>query len=142
MPKQRPERADEDLVRLYLSDIGKHALLTKADEATLAQAIEIQKRIGFPTIIRPSFTLGGSGGGIAYNREEFEQIVEHGLDMSPTKEVLLEESVPLDHRHRIVDSAGNHYRVVRYERAERIDVLENDIKTLREEFAEFRKQLE
>ncbi len=60
---------------------------------TLAQAIEIQKRIGFPTIIRPSFTLGGSGGGIAYNREEFEQIVEHGLDMSPTKEVLLEESV-------------------------------------------------
>ncbi|MDP1051924.1 ATP-binding protein, partial [Klebsiella quasipneumoniae] len=48
---------------------------------------------GFPTIIRPSFTLGGSGGGIAYNREEFVEIVSHGLDLSPTNEVLLEESV-------------------------------------------------
>src|SRR5699024_2015418 len=60
---------------------------------SLEQAIEVQKRVGFPTIIRPSFTLGGSGGGIAYNREEFVQIVEHGLDLSPTNEVLLEESV-------------------------------------------------
>ena len=60
---------------------------------SLEQAMEVQKRIGFPTIIRPSFTLGGSGGGIAYNREEFVQIVEHGLDLSPTNEVLLEESV-------------------------------------------------
>jgi carbamoyl-phosphate synthase large subunit len=60
---------------------------------SLEEAIEVQKRIGFPTIIRPSFTLGGSGGGIAYNREEFVQIVEHGLDLSPTNEVLLEESV-------------------------------------------------
>jgi carbamoyl-phosphate synthase large subunit len=60
---------------------------------TMDEAREIQKRIGFPTIIRPSFTLGGSGGGIAYNREEFERIVEHGLDLSPTNEVLLEESV-------------------------------------------------
>ncbi len=49
--------------------------------------------IGFPTVIRPSFTLGGSGGGIAYNREEFESIVARGLDASPTNEVLLEESV-------------------------------------------------
>ncbi|MDZ7790899.1 MAG: carbamoyl-phosphate synthase large subunit [Xanthomonadales bacterium] len=60
---------------------------------TMAEAGEIQKRIGFPTIIRPSFTMGGSGGGIAYNREEFERIVEHGLDLSPTNEVLIEESV-------------------------------------------------
>ncbi|WP_376690885.1 carbamoyl-phosphate synthase large subunit [Wenzhouxiangella sp. EGI_FJ10409] len=60
---------------------------------SLEEAIGIQKRIGFPTIIRPSFTMGGSGGGIAYNREEFERIVEHGLDLSPTNEVLLEESV-------------------------------------------------
>src|SRR5690606_16587234 len=49
--------------------------------------------LGFPIVIRPSFTMGGSGGGIAYNREEFEQIVERGLDASPTTEVLIEESV-------------------------------------------------
>src|SRR6185369_8499378 len=49
--------------------------------------------VGFPTIVRPSFTLGGSGGGIAYNREEFEDIVSNGIDQSPTGEVLLEESV-------------------------------------------------
>jgi carbamoyl-phosphate synthase large subunit len=60
---------------------------------TLDQAIEIQRRIGFPTIIRPSFTLGGSGGGIAYNAEEFVEIVGNGLQLSPTNEVLLEESV-------------------------------------------------
>ena len=57
------------------------------------QAKEIQKGIGFPIIIRPSFTLGGSGGGIAYNREEFFEICERGLDVSPTNEVLLEQSV-------------------------------------------------
>ena len=60
---------------------------------TLADAWKIQDDVGFPTIIRPSFTLGGSGGGIAYNREEFEEIVKHGLEQSPTTEVLLEESV-------------------------------------------------
>src|SRR6187401_1484418 len=60
---------------------------------TLAPAQEIQQSLGFPCVIRPSFTMGGSGGGIAYNREEFEQIVERGLDASPTSEVLIEESV-------------------------------------------------
>jgi carbamoyl-phosphate synthase large subunit len=55
--------------------------------------MEIQQGLGFPCVIRPSFTMGGSGGGIAYNREEFEQIVERGLDASPTSEVLIEESV-------------------------------------------------
>ena len=60
---------------------------------SLEEAIEKQGQIGFPTIVRPSFTLGGTGGGIAYNREEFEEIVAHGLEMSPTTEVLLEESV-------------------------------------------------
>ena len=49
--------------------------------------------MGYPTIIRPSFTMGGSGGGIAYNREEFEEIITRGLDLSPTTEVLMEESV-------------------------------------------------
>ncbi len=59
----------------------------------LEQALAAQPDIGFPCIIRPSFTLGGSGGGIAYNREEFEEIIARGLDLSPTTEVLLEESV-------------------------------------------------
>ncbi|KAA8430051.1 carbamoyl-phosphate synthase large subunit, partial [Acetobacter sp. DmW_125123] len=60
---------------------------------TLAEAHDALKQIGFPSIIRPSFTMGGSGGGIAYNREEFDQIVLSGLDASPTTEVLVEESV-------------------------------------------------
>jgi carbamoyl-phosphate synthase large subunit len=60
---------------------------------TMAEAHEALREIGFPAIIRPSFTMGGSGGGIAYNREEFDQIVASGLDASPTTEVLVEESV-------------------------------------------------
>jgi carbamoyl-phosphate synthase large subunit len=60
---------------------------------TMDQAHTAQAELGFPIVIRPSFTLGGSGGGIAYNREEFETIVARGLDASPTSEVLLEESV-------------------------------------------------
>jgi carbamoyl-phosphate synthase large subunit len=60
---------------------------------SLEEALQLQTVVGFPTIIRPSFTLGGTGGGIAYNREEFVAIVERGLDASPTKEVLIEESV-------------------------------------------------
>ena len=57
------------------------------------EALDIQKEIGFPIIIRPSFTLGGSGGGIAYNMEEFIEISNRGLDVSPTTEILLEESL-------------------------------------------------
>jgi carbamoyl-phosphate synthase large subunit len=57
------------------------------------EALQVQATIGFPAIIRPSFTLGGTGGGIAYNKEEFAAIVERGLDASPTHEVLIEESV-------------------------------------------------
>ncbi|MEM9604560.1 MAG: carbamoyl-phosphate synthase large subunit [Pseudomonadota bacterium] len=60
---------------------------------TIEEARTGQADIGFPCIIRPSFTMGGSGGGIAYNKEEFEEIVTRGLDLSPTTEVLLEESV-------------------------------------------------
>ena len=60
---------------------------------SLEEAMQVQAAIGFPSIIRPSFTLGGTGGGIAYNREEFVTIVERGLDASPTSEVLIEESV-------------------------------------------------
>ncbi len=60
---------------------------------TLEEAFEILERTGLPSIIRPSFTLGGTGGGIAYNREEFEHIVRGGLVASPTTEVLIEESL-------------------------------------------------
>ena len=60
---------------------------------SLEEAIQIQAGIGFPTIIRPSFTMGGSGGGIAYNMEEFVTICEGGLEASPTRELLIEESL-------------------------------------------------
>ena len=60
---------------------------------SMEEALQVQAMVGYPTIIRPSFTLGGTGGGIAYNREEFVAIVERGLDASPTSEVLIEESV-------------------------------------------------
>ncbi|WP_291367310.1 carbamoyl-phosphate synthase large subunit [Acetobacter sp. UBA5411] len=60
---------------------------------TLDEAREALKNVGLPAIIRPSFTMGGAGGGIAYNKEEFDQIVTGGLDASPTTEVLVEESV-------------------------------------------------
>ncbi|MEQ1487743.1 MAG: carbamoyl-phosphate synthase large subunit [Methylotenera sp.] len=60
---------------------------------SMEEALQVQASIGYPTIIRPSFTMGGSGGGIAYNREEFVEICERGLDASPTKELLIEESL-------------------------------------------------
>ena len=60
---------------------------------TLEEAMEGLEFVGLPAIIRPSFTLAGTGGGIAYNVEEFKEIVERGLDLSPTTEVLVEESV-------------------------------------------------
>jgi len=60
---------------------------------TLSYALEIRDQIGLPCVIRPSFTLGGTGGGIAYNREEYTELVSRGLDLSPTTEVLIEESV-------------------------------------------------
>jgi len=60
---------------------------------SMEEARELLKVTGFPAIIRPSFTLGGSGGGIAYNVEEFETIVARGLDLSPTRQLLIEESI-------------------------------------------------
>jgi len=60
---------------------------------TLDEAFAVQAKLGFPSIIRPSFTMGGSGGGIAYNIEEFTEICIRGLDLSPTKELLIEESL-------------------------------------------------
>jgi carbamoyl-phosphate synthase large subunit len=60
---------------------------------SMAEALEALEFVGLPAIIRPSYTLGGTGGGVAYNREEFEQIIARGLEASPTHEVLVEESV-------------------------------------------------
>ncbi|BAV34366.1 carbamoyl phosphate synthase large subunit [Sulfuricaulis limicola] len=60
---------------------------------SMEEALQVQAAIGFPVIIRPSFTLGGTGGGIAYNKDEFTTICERGLDASPTRELLIEESI-------------------------------------------------
>jgi carbamoyl-phosphate synthase large subunit len=60
---------------------------------SMGEALQVQAGLGFPVVIRPSFTLGGSGGGIAYNREEFVAICERGLEASPTNELLIEESL-------------------------------------------------
>src|SRR5687767_4169987 len=60
---------------------------------SMEEALQVQSGLGFPVVIRPSFTLGGSGGGIAYNREEFVAICERGLEASPTNELLIEESL-------------------------------------------------
>ena len=83
---------DRGLFRQAMTEIGlstPHASVAHSME----EAHQVQASIGYPIIIRPSFTMGGSGGGIAYNREEFVAICEHGLDLSPTTEVLLEESI-------------------------------------------------
>ncbi|ALN91282.1 carbamoyl-phosphate synthase large subunit [Lysobacter gummosus] len=83
---------DRELFRVAMAEIGLEC--PKAEVArTFEQAVDIQTRVGYPTIIRPSFTLGGSGGGIAYNKEEFEEIAKRGLELSPVHEILVEESV-------------------------------------------------
>ena len=83
---------DRELFREAMTKIG---LATPRSHhiKTLGQALEALEDIGLPAIIRPSFTMGGTGGGIAYNRIEFIEIVERGIDASPTSEVLIEESV-------------------------------------------------
>ncbi|MGH8501720.1 MAG: carbamoyl-phosphate synthase large subunit [Gammaproteobacteria bacterium] len=83
---------DRHRFRTAMDEIGL-ASARSSIARSLEEAMELQENIGFPTIIRPSFTLGGSGGGVAYNREEFEEIVRHGLDLSPRHEILLEESL-------------------------------------------------
>ncbi|MDA3869310.1 MAG: carbamoyl-phosphate synthase large subunit, partial [Gammaproteobacteria bacterium] len=60
---------------------------------SMEEAYQVQAMVGFPTIIRPSFTMGGSGGGIAYNKDEFEEICQRGLDLSPVNELLIDESI-------------------------------------------------
>ena len=83
---------DRELFKNAMNEIGLNTPKSFIAH-NFSDAKKIQSKIGFPIIIRPSFTLGGSGGGIAYNRDDFEKIVTRGLDLSPTSEVLLEESV-------------------------------------------------
>ena len=83
---------DRELFREAMTKIGLETPRSHQIK-TLAQALEALDDIGLPAIIRPSFTLGGTGGGIAYNKAEFIDIVERGIDASPTSEVLIEESV-------------------------------------------------
>jgi carbamoyl-phosphate synthase large subunit len=83
---------DRELFRNAMREIGLEVPRSRIARS-LEQAHAAIGEIGYPVVIRPSFTLGGTGGGIAYNREEFETIVARGLDASPTGEVLLEESV-------------------------------------------------
>jgi len=83
---------DRELFRKAMLKIGLS--MPKAAVAhNLEDAHKVQETVGFPTIIRPSFTMGGSGGGIAYNKEEFIEICLRGLDLSPTSELLIEESI-------------------------------------------------
>jgi len=83
---------DRDLFRRAMRRIGLD-MPRSAMAHSMEEALQVQAQIGFPAIIRPSFTLGGSGGGVAYNQEEFEDICRRGLDLSPTSELLIEESV-------------------------------------------------
>ncbi|HEY2881078.1 MAG TPA: carbamoyl-phosphate synthase large subunit [Pirellulales bacterium] len=83
---------DRELFKQAMEKIGLDVARGKTVR-TLAEAREVVKEIGLPAVIRPSFTMGGSGGGFAYNREEFEEIVRRGLDLSPVHEVLIEESI-------------------------------------------------
>lgn len=83
---------DRDKFRQLMKKIGLE-MPRSAIAHSLEEAFQVQAQLGFPTIIRPSFTMGGSGGGIAYNREEFEEICSRGLELSPTHELLLDESV-------------------------------------------------
>ncbi len=83
---------DRQKFREAMDAIGLESPLSRVAH-TLEEALEAQALVGLPSIIRPSFTLAGTGGGIAYNMAEFREIVERGLSLSPTTEVLIEESV-------------------------------------------------
>lgn len=83
---------DREKFRVAMKNIGLETARA-AIAHSLEEAKQVQAQLGYPTIIRPSFTLGGSGGGIAYNHEEFLEICTRGLELSPTHELLIEESV-------------------------------------------------
>ncbi|MEE9493624.1 MAG: carbamoyl-phosphate synthase large subunit [Gammaproteobacteria bacterium] len=83
---------DRDQFRTAMKKIGLD-MPRAAVAHSLEEAFQVQAQVGYPTVIRPSFTMGGSGGGIAYNKDEFVEICERGLDLSPTNELLIEESI-------------------------------------------------
>ncbi len=83
---------DREKFKLAMTRIGL-ASARSAIAHSMEEALQVQQVMGYPTVIRPSFTMGGSGGGIAYNREEFVEICERGLEASPTRELLIEESL-------------------------------------------------
>jgi carbamoyl-phosphate synthase large subunit len=83
---------DRELFKEAMKNIGLESARS-AIAHSMEEAYQVQASIGYPAIIRPSFTMGGSGGGIAYNKEEFTEICERGLDASPTNELLIEESL-------------------------------------------------
>lgn len=92
----KPEAIDKAEDRLKFKDAMTKIGLGSARSGiahSMDEAWAVQKSVGFPTVIRPSFTLGGTGGGIAYNSEEFEIICKRGLEASPTNELLIEESL-------------------------------------------------
>ncbi len=83
---------DREKFKLAMTKIGLGSARSSIAHS-LEEALQVQAALGFPSIIRPSFTMGGSGGGIAYNRDEFVAICERGLEASPTHELLIEESL-------------------------------------------------
>src|SRR5438552_1295099 len=83
---------DREKFKLAMKKIGLDSPRSSLAHS-MEEALQVQAGIGFPVVIRPSFTLGGTGGGIAYNREEFVAICERGMEASPTRELLIEESV-------------------------------------------------
>lgn len=83
---------DRERFRQAMAKIGLETV-RGAIARTMEDAWQVQSMVGYPAIVRPSFTLGGTGGGIAYNRDEFQEICERGLDASPTSELLIEESI-------------------------------------------------
>ncbi|HMW81398.1 MAG TPA: carbamoyl phosphate synthase large subunit, partial [Accumulibacter sp.] len=83
---------DREKFKAAMTRIGLHSARS-AVAHSMEEALQVQAMIGYPAIIRPSFTMGGSGGGIAYNQEEFVDICRRGLEASPTSELLIEESL-------------------------------------------------
>ncbi len=83
---------DRGRFKLAMEKIGLHCPQSYVCH-TMEESLAAQAKVGFPTLIRPSFTMGGSGGGIAYNKEEFLEICERGFDASPTHELLIEQSI-------------------------------------------------
>jgi carbamoyl-phosphate synthase large subunit len=90
-PEAIDKAEDRDMFRKLMTKIGLE-MPRSAIAHSMEEAFSVQAQLGYPTIVRPSFTMGGSGGGIAYNCEEFEEICTRGFELSPTHELLLDES--------------------------------------------------